>query len=132
MFKSLKKLFSKPVSNDEKIVFERIASMLPSPLAARLLMQASAICKSTPNKEGNAMHYEVDMPALLKVGDGNFSLSEKTGIVDFAKIELRLFEQTQPFTLTLKDGIVYCLKLSPPIIGASDLQEFSVVEFSLL
>lgn len=131
MFSLIKKLFIKKISNDERIIFEKISMSLPDELKQKFDKQVDAIVKSVPAPDAETLAYEIDMANLIKTCGSECVLTKKPGMVDFVKIDIRLFEQTQPFVLRVKDGLIHSLRLFSPIISQSDIPEFSVIKFEL-
>jgi hypothetical protein len=132
MFGVIKNFFSKNISHDEKIVFEKISLMLPEGVRLKFDRQVDSIIESKPSSDNQMMIYKIDTHKLREKSGEGFFLTQDKGLVEFAKIDVRLFDQTQPFLLCVNDGLIHSLRLYTPIAEILDLQEFSVVRFELL
>jgi hypothetical protein len=62
----------------------------------------------------------------------DYLLTEEKGLIDFLRIDLRMFDQTQPFLLRLEDGLIHSMRILPPIAEKSNLPEFSIMGFQLV
>lgn len=131
MFALIKKVFSKPFSNDEKIIFGLLKERIPSELRERFSAQVDAIKKSAPSPDQKSIVYEINANEIPSILPRNGKLVDLPGEFDFAEIHIRMFEQIQPFVLVVKEGFIHSLRLLEPIKDDSDLPEFSVTKFTL-